>query len=110
MNGASSAPMIAAMVMRARLRIIAQLEEAGATAADRATGFAPQRRLERKALEFLLRRGLVVEPQPGRYFVHSDKAAEWHAAMHRRALFGISAAVALVAAAAAAAALIATRG
>ena len=110
MNGAGAAPMIGAMVMRARLRIIAQLEEAGAISADRAVAFAPARRLERKALEFLLRRGLVEEPRPGRYFAHSDEAAAWHAAMHRRALFGITAAVAIVSAAAAAAALIATKG
>ena len=110
MNGASAAPMIAAIVMRARRRIIAHLEEAGATAEDKAIAFAPQRQLERKALEFLLRKGLVVETRPGRYFVHADKAAEWHEGLHRRARIGIVTAVAAVAAAAAAAAMFASHG
>ena len=110
MNGAGATPIIAAAVMRARLDIVAQLRDADATSAETAIAFRPQRRMERKALEFLLRKGLVVEPQPGRYFVLADKAAEWHQAMHRRARFGITIAVALVAAAAAAAAWFASRG
>ena len=110
MNGAGAAPIVAAAVMRARLGIVAQPQDAGATRAETAIAFQPQRRMERKALEFLLRKGLVVEPLPGRYFVLADKAAEWHQAMHRRARLGITTAVALVAVAAAAAALFASRG
>jgi hypothetical protein len=104
MNGA----IIAAAVIRARRRIIERLTEAGAVSEKSAIEIAPKRRLHRKALEYLCREGIVVEAQPGRYFVHTDRAEEWHDKLHRRAYLIIVAVLAIVAVASLAAALFAT--
>lgn len=109
MNGANAAPIIGAVVMRARRQIIDQLAEAGATSEATAVPLAPERRLDRKALEFLCRRGLVVEPQPGRYFVRLEAAHEWHRQLHRRAFIVMATVIVLVIALAATAAMFAGR-
>jgi hypothetical protein len=104
-NGA----IIAAAVVRARRNLIDRLTEAGATSEANAVAMAPKRRLQRKAIEYLCREGIVVETEPGRYFVRTDRAEEWHDRLHRRAYLIIVAVLAIVAVGSLAAALLAGR-
>ena len=99
---------IAAAAMRARRRIIERLTEAGAVTENSTIEVEPKRRLHRKALEYLCREGIVVEAQPGRYFVRTERAEEWHDKLHRRAYLAIVAVLALVAVGSLAAALFAS--
>jgi len=39
--------------------------------------FEPDRRLERKAVDYFRRKGVILEPQPGEYFMLPDKADAW---------------------------------
>ena len=64
----------------------------------KAIPLAPDWRLERKAIDYFRRKGVIVEPRPGHYFMRPDKLGEWRAAIRKRAAF----ALAFVAAAAAA--------
>lgn len=89
---------IAAAVMRARRRILSQLEEGGATSAEGAMALEPSRRLERKAIDYFRRRGIILEPQPGRYFVLADKAAAWRRSVRTRVVVALGAVAAAAAA------------
>ena len=89
--------------------MIERLTEAGALTEASAIELEPKRRLHRKALEYLCREGIVVETEPGRYFVRTDRAEEWHDKLHRRAYLIIVAVLAVVAVASLAAALFAGR-
>ena len=100
---------IAAAVVRTRRRMIERLTEAGAVTEKSAVELAPKRRLHRKALDYLCREGIVVEAGPGRYYVRTDRAEEWHDKLHRRAYHIIVAVLAVVAVASLAAAMFAGR-
>ena len=89
--------------MRARKRVVARLEQAGATSAETAIVLQPERRMERKAVDYLRRREIIVEAEPGAYFVQTDKAEAWRRSVRTRM------AVAMALIAAAGAALLATR-
>ena len=99
---------IAAAAVRARRRMIERLTDDGAVTEETAVEIDPKRRLHRKALEYLCREGLVVEARPGRYFVRTDRAEEWHDKLHRRAYLAIVALLAIVAVVSLAAALFAS--
>ena len=99
MNGGTA---VVAAVLRARRKVLSRLEEAGATSAETAVALEPDRRLDRKAIDYFRRKGVIFEPQPGEYFMLPDKAAKWRKTVRKRATF----AVAFVAAAAAAAAAV----
>jgi hypothetical protein len=88
-----------AAVMRARRRLLAQLEQAGAVSAETAAPFEPRRRMDRKALAYMRGRGIVFEPQPGLYFVKPEGAEQWRRRVRRRLGIALGAVVATAAAA-----------
>ena len=98
MNASPVPSIIVAAIVRARRRVLAQLEEAGATSVDRAVALEPKRRLERKAIAYFRRRGVILEPQPGRYFMLSEKAAAWRKSVQTRVLIALGAVTAAAAA------------
>ena len=87
---------VAAAVMRARRRILSQLEEGGGTSRESALPLEPDRRLERKTIDYFRRRGIILEPQPGRYFVLADKAASWRKSVRTRVAAALGAVAAAV--------------
>ena len=97
MNGGTA---VVAAVLRARRKVLSRLEEACATSAETAVELEPHRRLERKAIDYFRRKGVIFEPQPGEYFMRPDKAAAWRKTVRKRAAIagGVAAAIAAVAA------------
>jgi hypothetical protein len=100
--GANVAPAVAAAVaaavIRSRRRILRRLERAGATHVDAAVALTPERRLERRALDYFRRRDVILEPKPGRYFVVPEKAADWRRTVRLRIIAAVTAAAAAAAA------------
>jgi hypothetical protein len=88
-----------AAMMRARRRLLSHLEKAGAVSAETATAFEPRRRMDRKALAYMRDRGIVFEPQPGRYFARPEAAEQWRRSVRRRLGIAFGAALATAAAA-----------
>lgn len=95
---ANPAPAIAVAVMRARRTVIEHLTGVGATSADAAVTYIPTRRLQRKALAYLMRRGVVNLAEGGRYWLDQAKAAEWRRTTRARMAIVLGGAVAAVAA------------
>jgi hypothetical protein len=97
MNGGTA---VVAAVLRARRKVLSRLQEAGATSAETALAFEPDRRLERKAVDYFRRKGVILEPQPGEYFMLPDKADAWRKTVRKRAAIagGVAAAIAAAAA------------
>jgi hypothetical protein len=58
----------------------------------------PKRRLERKAIDYFRRRDVILEPQPGRYFVLSKKAAASRKSVRTRVVVALDAVAAAAAA------------
>jgi hypothetical protein len=94
---ATPAP-IAAAVMRARRKVIEHLTGVGATSAGAAVTYIPTRLVQRRALAYLQRRGVVNLAEGGRYWVNEAKAAEWRSATRRKMAIVLGGAVAAAAA------------
>lgn len=68
---------VPALVMRARRRVIAHLTDVGAISASKAVAYLPSRRLEKNALAYFTRKGVVNLAEGGRYWVDEEEAADW---------------------------------
>jgi hypothetical protein len=79
---ATAAP-IAAAAVRARKRVLGAFREAHATSPERAIGFTPQRRLERKYFESLLDFGALIPGREGTWWLDEARAAQ-HSALRRK--------------------------
>ena len=85
-------------MMRARRKVLRHFTDVGATSARAAVTYIPTRRLERNALAFFQRRGIVSLADGGRYWMDAAKADEWRSNVRRRMMIGIGGALAAVAA------------
>ncbi len=97
MGGAAAGAAGAAMT-RARRRLIAHFKDKGATGADAAVAYAPERGIERRLLEQLVRKGVLHQTKPGIYWMDITALGLWTKARRRRAGALVGAAVALGAA------------
>ena len=88
----------AAAVMVARRRVADHLLDVGATSAERAVTYQPSRRLRRKGLRYLTKRGVITLTDDGRYWIDEGKYREWRSSVRKRIAIGISAALAATAA------------
>jgi hypothetical protein len=79
---------------RARRRVRHAFEENDAFSAERAIGFEPQRRLERRWLERLIAGGGIVEARPGAYYMDRETYAEIERRWRLRALAMVGTALA----------------
>jgi hypothetical protein len=68
---------IADIAQRARAGVVAHFVDHEATTAERALTYQPQRHAERRALSFLIGRGVVQMTDEGRYWVDEAAAAAW---------------------------------
>ena len=94
MSGAA----VAILVAKARRRITARFEHAGATSPATAIAFTPRDHpIDRRMWRRMQRYGAVREAAPGRYYLDHDGLAAFRAGMRKRAL-GVMAVVSVAAA------------
>lgn len=90
-------PLLVVVAMRrAEERIHRQLAAAEAFRAESAIQLSPNRSLERRRLEGLIRGGAVHLTANGRHFLDADGWTSYHRSRRRRALLALSVVVALV--------------
>ncbi len=73
----SVTPTIADTMLRARRAVIEHFTAAGATSAEGALTYQPQRHAERRALSYLMGQDVVRMTQEGRYWVDEAAADRW---------------------------------
>lgn len=66
---------VPALMMRAGRKVVDHLTSVGATSAADARTYLPSRHMERSALSYLQRHGVVQLAEGGRFWVDEDKAA-----------------------------------
>ena len=90
----------AAAVGAAMRRVISRLMSANAVSPDSAIYFVPDRRLQARVLQRLIRRGVIVETKPDTYYVNVPAYERWRRTMRGRAALMIGGVVMLSALAA----------
>jgi len=73
-----------ALILRARKDAVRHFLEVGATSAERAVTYQPQRHLERRALSDLIGREVVRLGPEGRYWLDEAAAEAWKQSMRTR--------------------------
>ena len=84
--GAAVAPGIAAAVTRTRRRILGHFEGAGATSPENSTSYEPSRKLERRAFDRFIARGVLVEAEQGSYWLDRVALADFRRRIGGRVL------------------------
>jgi len=79
----------AAAVGAAIRRVTSHLMAANAVSPESAITFVPDRRLQRRVIPRLLRRGVIVETRPDTYYLDVPAYEAWRGRMRRRAAIGI---------------------
>jgi hypothetical protein len=82
-------------------RVLSHLMSANAVTHDSAIYFVPERRLQRRLLARLVRRGVIVETKPDTYYIDIPVYDRWRRSMRGRAALAIGGVVLLGALAAA---------
>jgi hypothetical protein len=90
-------PTIADTMLRARAAVTAHFTAAGATSAEGALTYQPQRHAERRALSYLLSQQVVRMTQEGRYWVDEGAADRWRRESRTQAAWMVGGAAAAVA-------------
>jgi hypothetical protein len=80
----TAAVAVAAANARARRRILEALREQGALSPSSAGGLDQTDGLRQRMLSRLLRDGVVVQPEPDRFYLDEARLAEWEAAWRKR--------------------------
>ena len=90
----------AAAVAVAMRKVTSHLMSNNAVSIDSAVYFVPDRRLRRRVLARLVRRGVIVETKPDTYYLDLPAYDEWRRTRRRRVAFAVGgvAAVAAIAA------------
>lgn len=88
---------IAAMIVRARRKIVQHFLFHHATAPADAVPYLPQSRIERSQFDRLKERGVIREEGAGRYWVDTDAFVELERARHRKALILVAVAAVVAA-------------
>ena len=90
----------AAAVGAAIRRVVSHLMSANAVSPDSAIYFVPDRRLQGRVLQRLIRRGVIVETKPDTYYLDIPVYDRWRRTMRGRAALAIGGVVLLSALAA----------
>ena len=88
--------MVAAAAAAAQKRIIDHLRARLATSHERAVSYVPEQRGDERWLQVLLKRGVVVEAAPGRYWLN-ERTQESHPAARKVLLLALVAALLAIA-------------
>ena len=89
---------IPALLMKSRRNVVDHFNRAGATSAETAVTYIPNRQRDRDALAYLTRRGIVSLADGGRYWVDTDAASKWEKGNKTKMAVAIGGAMAAVAA------------
>lgn len=84
MSAATSAAIAAATAAQARRAVIRHFTAHAATAPERAVGFDPARRVEKRLFREMRDFGAVREASPGRFYIDADRLAYFRANVRRR--------------------------
>jgi hypothetical protein len=90
----------AAAVGAAIRRVTSHLMAANAVSPESAIYFVPDRRLQRRVLPRLMRRGVVVETKPDTYYLDVPAYEAWRSRTRKRAAIGVGAVIVAAAVAA----------
>jgi hypothetical protein len=90
----------AAVVAAAMRRVTSHLMTNNAVSADSAIYYVPDRRIRRRVLERLVRRGVIVEMQPDTYYLDLPAYDEWRRNRRKRVAFAMGGVAAIAAIAA----------
>jgi hypothetical protein len=90
-------PTIADTMASARSGVINHFARAGATSAEAALTYQPQRHAERRALSYLMSRNVVRLTQEGRHWLDEAAAEQWRRDSRTRTAWMVGGAVAAVA-------------
>jgi hypothetical protein len=90
----------AAVVAKARRDVLSHFMQANAVDANSASHWVPERRIQRRVLDRMVRQGILVETTTDTYFLDLPAYDDWKRGMRRRAAVLIGSVVALAAAAA----------
>jgi hypothetical protein len=90
----------AAAVGAAIRRVTSHLMSNNAVSADSAVYYVPDRRLRRRVLARLVRRGVIVETAPDTYYLDVPAYDEWRRTRRRRIAFAMGGVAAIAAIAA----------
>jgi hypothetical protein len=90
-------PTIADIAQRSRAGVVAHFIDHEATSVEGALTYQPQRHAERRALSFLIGRGVVQMTSEGRYWVDEAAAAAWRRETTRSTALVVGGTVAAVA-------------
>ena len=74
-------PDIASAAARARRETVEHFLGVGATSPDKAVTYQPQQHLERRALSYLMGKGVVLLTEEGRHWLDPEAAERWRRAM-----------------------------
>jgi hypothetical protein len=74
----------AAAVGAAMRRVISHLMSADAVSPESAVYFVPDRRLQRRMIARLIRRGVIVETKPETYYIDIPVYDRWRRSLRRR--------------------------
>jgi hypothetical protein len=88
---------IADIAQRARSGVVAHFVDHQATSAEGALTYQPQHHAERRALSFLMGRGVVQMTGGGRYWIDEAAADQWRRESATRTILAIGGTVAAVA-------------
>jgi glucuronate isomerase len=93
----ATSPTIADTMLQTRRGLIDHFTSAGATSADAALTYQPQRHAERRALSYLMSRQIVRMTQEGRHWLDEAAAQQWRRENRTRTAWMIGGALAAVA-------------
>lgn len=69
--------MAAEIILKARKDAVRHFRDVGATSADKAVTYQPQKHLQRRALTYLVGKQVVRLSDNGRYWLDEEAAAAW---------------------------------
>lgn len=90
----------AAVVAAAMRRVIEHLMSNNAVSADSAVYYVPDRRIRRRMLDRLVRRGVIVETEADHYYIDVPAYQEWRRSRRKRVAFAMGGVAAIAAIAA----------
>ena len=90
----------AAVVAAAMRRVTEHLMSSNAVSADTAVYYVPDRRIRRRVLDRLVRRGVIVETEPDTYYLDVPAFDQWRRTRRKRVAFAMTGVAAIAAIAA----------
>jgi hypothetical protein len=85
----------AAVVAKARREVVSHLMQANAVSRASAIRWAPEKRIQRRMLDRLVRRGVIVETADDTYYLDVPEYDRWKRSVRKRAAIAIGSVAAI---------------